>query len=226
MKEFFVEYVRIISKSIIGLLFGLGFFYILLNAFHASSINKVVYVSELDVYYSSYLDNVLAIKKNLDNYRYDKDKFAHNMPTMQKISSEITACYNILNSNEGLLGKSEGMKLGFNDVYNLNNYFINSLIDQCFISDISWVMKDEVLQDSNFAREVAIQYNVNDILSNNSMYIKDELRDNSSYYYNTAVSNAMIRNDLNSSYRLVLRNYYDFSKIILNLSEYLVRGDK
>ena len=36
----------------------------------------------------------------------------------------------------------------------------------------------------------------------------------------------MIRNNLNSSYQMVIRNYYEFSKMILDISNYLVEGDK
>jgi len=225
MKAFFGEYVKIISRSIMGLIFGLGFFYILLNAFHASSIDKSVYVSESDVYYSNYMNNVMQIKKNLDSYRYDSNKFAFGMPTLQKISSEISSCYNILNSKEAILGYSEGMEIGYKEVYNLNNYFINDLSDEYFVSNLSWVLRDDELKNSTFGKRVANYNAINDILAYNGSYLKDELRDNSSYYYNTSISNAMIRDNLNSSYRMVARNYYDFSQIVLDLSEYLVGGD-
>ena len=106
----------------------------------------------------------------------------------------------------------------------LNN-FIDNFNDKCWTSNISWLYIDRK-DKTNFIKSVEQYDGTNKILVNNALYIKQELNDNSSYYYNTAISNAMIRNNLNSSYQMVIRNYYEFSKMILDISNYLVEGDK
>lgn len=224
MKDFFKDYVHIIAMAIVGLVFGVSFYYLLINAFHAASISKVVHVNPSDIYYQGYQNNLVKIKNNLDRYSFDRDKFNYNITEMQHIYSDINYCYGVLTSNETIIGYIEGQNLGYVDVYNLNNYFINSLIDSCYTSNLSWIVKDDVR--GSLVKERLINASLSlDILSYNSSYVKDELRDNSSYYYNTAISNSTIRDDLNSSYRMVLKNYNSFAEIILELSDYLVRGD-
>lgn len=226
MKEFIKEYVHILGTIVVGLIFGLGFYYILLNAFHSSAMSKEIFVNVNDVYYREYSENLELIKKNLDSYTYNNDKFSLNSSKVQGIFSSINSCYNFLSNEDAVLGYKNGDVLGYKRVYDLNKNFSNSLIDMCYISNILWMLKDEeVLKNSHFANMSSYKQIV-DILSNNTSYIDTELRDNSSYYYNTEISNSMVRNGLNSSYRMVLRNYDDFSKIILQLSEYLVGGDK
>ena len=62
-------------------------------------------------------------------------------------------------------------------------------------------------------------------LVDNAKFLRNELRDNSSYYFNTGVSNSMIRNNLGSVYQKVVRNYADFSYIVADLTNYLAEGE-
>ena len=226
MRSFFKEYIHIIVSVVCTLIFGLGFYYILLNAFHASAINKKVLVSSNDVFYSNYQTNVSSIKRNLDNYKYSENHFEYDMVTMEKVYSKLRICYDYLeDSEEGLLKYGNDAEIGYIEVFNLNNYFLNSLVDKCFTSNISWIIYEEKLKGYELTEDVSVYNDIVNILGSNADYIKSELRDNSSYYYNTAISNAMVRNNLNSSYQSVAKNYYDFSKVILRLSNYLNRGE-
>ena len=144
---------------------------------------------------------------------------------MQKIYSSISTCYNFLKEDKTIIGNTHATKIGYYEVYELNNYFINTLMDKCMTNNLTWLINDEKVLKTSFSKKIENYVLVTDILTNNATYVKDELRDNSSYYYNTAISNSMVRNNLNSSYRLILRNYDDFSKIIYDLSDYLVRGE-
>lgn len=224
MKDFIKEYVHIFAVLVIGLVFGLGFYYILLNSYHSSSINEKAYVLENDVYYKDFKENLTQIKKNIDRYDYYAVSFKYDLSTMQKIYSNINYCYSVMNSEESIISLKNGNSVSYINVYNYNSYFINNMIDKCFTSNLSWI-ETENNSSSKIKNMVAEHQLTVDILSNNALYLKNELRNNSSYYYSTKISNSMIRNNLNSSYRLVLSNYNYFSEIILDLSNYLVRGE-
>ena len=225
MKEFFKEYIHLIGTIVVGLIFGLGFYYILLNAFHASTMSRQVYVNVNDLYYKEYQENLYLLKSNLNNFSYKNDKFSLNSSKVQGIYASLNSCYHVLNGDGAILSNKNAELLSYKEVYDLNKNFKNSLIDMCYISNISWMLKDEEILNTKYLSNLSAYSQTVDILSNNTSYIDTELRDNSSYYYNTEISNATIRNNLNSSYRLILKNYDDFSKIILELSKYLVGGD-
>ncbi len=224
MKDFFKEYLKIIISIITTLLFSVAFFYILLNAFHASSINKKVAAHPDSIYYLGYKENLNQINENIKNYTYDNKKFALSMDMVEKIYINLKICSEYMSENTTILDNSKEI-FSYYDVYKVNNNFIDNFNDKCWTSNISWLYIDRK-NKTNFIKSVEQYDGTNKILVNNALYIKQELNDNSSYYYNTAISNAMIRNNLNSSYQMVIRNYYEFSKMILDISNYLVEGDK
>ena len=220
MKINFKKYLHIVAIGLLFLILCISFYYLIINIYHDSSMNKKVFVSEDDVYYKKYQSNINDIKINLDNYVYNKNKYKYDFNTMNNIYNRINYCYNILSLNDSILG--DKTFLDYKDVNELNNQFINSYIDKCFTTNLSWInnLSNSKLKDQFYNAKFSV-----DILINNSLYLRDELRDNSSYYYNTDYFNKRIRNNLESSYQLVLHNYSDFSKIILDLSNYLVRGE-
>ena len=143
---------------------------------------------------------------------------------VEKIYINLKICSEYMSENTTILDNSKEI-FSYYDVYKVNNNFIDNFNDKCWTSNISWLYIDRK-DKTNFIKSVEQYDGTNKILVNNALYIKQELNDNSSYYYNTAISNAMIRNNLNSSYQMVIRNYYEFSKMILDISNYLVEGDK
>ena len=48
---------------------------------------------------------------------------------------------------------------------------------------------------------------------------------NSSYHYSTDVFKNTVRNEFLSQYNMVINNYKNFSDIILEISDYLVKGE-
>lgn len=224
MKDFIKEYVHIFAILVIGLMFGLGFYYILLNSYHSSSISDKAYVLENDVYYTDFKENLTQIKKNVDSYNYYAVNFKYDLSEMQKIYSNIKYCYSVMSADESIIALKNGNSVSYANVYDYNTYFINNMLDKCYTSNLSWITSDSMANSK--VKDIVKNHKLTiDILANNSLYLKNELRNNSSYYYSTSVSNTMIRNNLNSSYRLVLSNYDYFSEIILELSNYLVRGE-
>ena len=222
MRDFFKEYVHIITTVLTALLFGLGCFYFLINAFHASSMNKTVYVNKNDVNFTQYMSNVDIIDSNVKGYNYNDKKFDYDIGMMESISSKIGICSTMLKDEGSIYTIENNSNIGFSEVYDLNNYFINTLMDNCFVANISWLIRDENLNETEYSKKVLIYNNYVNSLVDNAKYLRNEMRDNSSYYFNTGISNAMIRNNLGSIYQKVIRNYVDFSGVIADLSKYLV----
>jgi len=221
MKTSVKKYLHISGLVLLGLIFCISFYYLIINIYHDSSMNKKVFVYLDNIYYKKYLNNVNDIKKNLDNYSYNKSKHEYDSNTMNNFYNKVNSCYNILAKSNIII--DEDVFLGYKEVNELNNDFINLYIDKCFTTNLLWISS---LNNSNLKKQFNNAKFSIDILANNSLYLRNELRDNSSYYYNTNDFNLRIRNNLESSYQLILHNYSDFSKIILDLSNYLVRGEQ
>lgn len=222
MREFFREYLHIITTSFTALLFGLGFFYLLLNLFHSSSMAKTVYVNKGDLSYQQMSQNINIIDENLSKYQYSNKSFEYDVGMMESISSKLRVCSTMLKDEGSFYSLPENTEASFAQVYDVNNYFINTLMDKCFISNVSWIIRDENVKSTPYTDKVRIYENYANSLVDNAKYLRLELRDNSSYYFNTGISNAMTRNNIASIYQKVLRNYADFSSIIADLSKYLV----
>lgn len=225
MKKIIKEYIHIFAIFIIGLMFGLGFYYILLNSYHSTEITDKAYISKTDIYYQELSDNLEQIKENIDKYSYYNTKFNYSYNDMEKIFSSINYCYDKLNTKESVISVKEDDYINYSKVYDYNNYFINTIIDKCFTTNFAWIDGKEI-KDSKIKKLVNTHKLSIKVLTNNALYLKNELQNNSSYYYNNGVSNTVIRNNLNSSYRMVLSNYDYFSQMLLDLSNYLVSGDK
>ena len=158
MKTLIKEYLHIIAIGILGMLFGLSFYYILINTFHSASINKKVYVSNNDIYYKNYQNNLNSIKNNLDNYKYIKNKYIYDKNKIDLIYSSINTCYNKLNSKDGFYKTKKGytmlildgvtsindiiIVIGYVEVNRLNDYFINELINECYIVSLNNVINN------------------------------------------------------------------------------------
>lgn len=221
MKSINNKYLYYIKFVLLFLIFCIAFYYLVINIFHSTSLNKKVYTSSSDNYYRKYQLNIDAINANLKNYTYKNNKYAYDNNTMHSINNRLAVCYNALNSQKGLFG-IRNENITYYDVYELNNNFINSLIDKCFHSNLLWITSSK---DSKLKEEILSKQNMINTLANNSSYIKDELKGNSSYSYRTTYLQRNVRNDLESTYQFVLHNYYDFSQIILDFSNYLVEGE-
>lgn len=216
MKTKLKEYLHIIGVSVLCFIFCLSLYYLIVNISHSKIVSKQVYVSSSDKEYINYSNNAINIKSNLDNYKYNKNKHKYDTNTMYKIYNNVNACYNLLSSNNSILGNKD-VYVKYKDLYNLNNYLINSLIDKCFTTNLLWISNSN---DSKLKENIIDSKYIVDMIANNSKYIKSILKDNSTYSF--------IRNDsnmLNNSYQFVLHNYSDFSKIVLDISNYLVNGE-
>ena len=186
MKSFIDEYSKIIMYTICGLLLVLSSYNILININHASFINQKVVVRNIDYEYKTYVDNVLKIEDTLLN----KQEFQNILPYLK---------------NNGAYKLMPGDKVGYERLYELNNYFIDVIINDVWISNLKLNNK----YNTSFNNEY-----VNNLISN-ANYINKELLNNSNFSYD--VRNNEVRNTIDEYYRFILNNYKSFSSLILEL---------
>lgn len=214
MKKLIKEYINLISLTLCFIVLGLGFYLLIINAYHFNNLKKDVYVNTLDNSIVSYQNNVKELENNiLELKRIDINN---------KNIIPLNRCHEALIKDSPLNNLKTGDILKYYDIYKLNEDYLNVVVNKCYVLGLV----DYSTLNNDFSK-IILRYK-NSILTLNdvSRYLKEELNDNGSYYYNTDISNSGIRNNLYSSYKRVLNNYSDFSSIILSISKDLVESDK
>ena len=191
MKKFLNEYLNIIMYAICGVLIVLSSYTIIININHAKFLNKDVLVSDMDIDFKLFKDNIIKIDDILDI----KDNYY------------LKSCLNIL-KNDGLYKKIPGDKLTYEDLYYLNNYFIEFVINDGYVSN---------LKSNNLVNELQKEF-VNNLIFN-ANYITSKLENNSNYQYD--VLNNDNGDSINIDYKMILKNYKEFSYILLEMCDSL-----
>ena len=192
MKAFLKEYTNILIYSITGVMLVLGTYSILINVNHASFISNKIVVREIDNDFKVFKDNVLQIENLLL-----KGKVKKNDRLISKTLSLL--------KKDGVYRLLPGDVLKYSDLYNLNNYFIDSIINDGWIS----TLKQSSDISNNFNNEFV------DDLIKNANYLNKELLNNSNYHYD--VKNNEVRDVLMEEYLFILENYKSFSSLVLEL---------
>ena len=187
MKKILDEYLEIVIYTICGIILVFSSYLIIINIKHATYIDQIVSVSIMDDDLLTYKENIIKLESNLES---------NNNIFLNKVL--------MLLKNDGLYKKIPGDKLNYQDLYSLNNYFIDVIINEGYFSNLK------------------INENISDIydkyvsmLIYNSKYINRELENNSNFHYD--VLNNEIRDSINEVYQMILHNYKEFSYILLEM---------
>ncbi len=166
---------------------------IIINILHAIFLNEKVFVIDKEKIYNDFKNNVLLIEKKIDES--DDNGKLHN-----SISTVL-----LLLKQDGVYRLLPGDELSFRDLYKLNGYFMDTIINE------GWYLK--ISQLNEFNSNINDEYV--DILVANANYLNKELLNNSNFEY---TYNKNIRDKINEEYQYILNNYQKFSFLILELS--------
>ena len=186
---------ELILYFICVLIFTLSFYCFVNNYKHYHSLNEKVMVSELDKNYISYKENVIKIENKI------------NHESKQSLLSKQLSYALMIMKKDGVFRLLPGDKLTYNDLFKLNNYFIENIYNGFWLQG---------LKEYPFVSEDLKK--MMDVIINNSTYLEQELLNNSDFF---SQPNDSMGKDIINKYHLILKNYDDFSYIILKLSDKL-----
>ena len=186
MKSIFGEYIKAIMYTVFGLILIMSTYLIIINVHHYNALSSTITVSDVDTNYVNYKKNVNEISKLLN-----------------KINSNasLNKTYNVLKQG-GLYRIIPNTKLTYHDLYQLNDYFINDILNNCWFSDLSKLNK-------NKSNDKIIK-----LLVDNANYLNKHFLDNGLTLYDS-VNKDKIYDD----YSIIIENYYMFSSVILSMSK-------
>ncbi|MBQ8891427.1 MAG: hypothetical protein IJ068_01010 [Bacilli bacterium] len=213
MKKFIKDYIKIISTTLIGLVFVLASFYLMINYNHSEEIKKQVYISYNDSRYQEGQEILRKINDNLVKFQNNSNK--SNAKVL--MYNSILNCYNVLQSEGTFFTLKPEKSYSSYEIYELGENFQSKLINSCYVLNLSYLKTEDLPNEFKDVAPFVTSYvdsinaNVQDSLA--------EIENNSSYFYTTNITSATIRNYLNSDYSTIANAYIDFANIILNLSE-------
>ena len=196
MKSLLGEYYNIVMYTIFGLILVMSSYVIILNVHHYNALGTKVIVSELDNDYKKYKDNITKLDNNINTIS-DNDN-------MKLYFSKALAIF----QKDGLFRILPQTKLEYGDLYKLNTYFIDEIINNC------WVITFQNL-------EISKKYqNIVDYIISNARYIDDYLSKDSLILYESNNKSRII-----NDYHMILNNYAAFSDVILDISNSVIGGN-
>ena len=187
MKSLIGEYYKVVLYTIFGLMIVMSSYCIILNIHHYNAISSEVTVSDIDTDYKEYINNINKIE--------DKVSKLSNSELARNIKSTVEVM-----KKSGVFRLIPKTKLGYNDLYDLNDYFIERLINDC------WIRYFNMTKLGSSHNDIA------NMLISNANYINSHLTDNSLTLYDSKDDSKII-----DDYHFIVRNYVMYSNIILDL---------
>ena len=187
MKSLIDEYYKVVLYTIFGLMIVMASYCIILNVHHYNAISSEVTVSDIDSDYKDYINNVNKIE--------DKASKLADSELLRNIKSTVEVM-----KKSGVFRLMPKTKLSYHDLYDLNDYFIERLINDCWVRYF------------NMTKLGSNHNDVVNMLISNANYINSHLTDNSLTLYDSKDDSKII-----DDYHFIVRNYVMYSNIILDL---------
>lgn len=181
MKTIFSDYLKIVIYFITGILLIISSYTIIINIKHYQSLSSIVVVSEIDNDYIKFKENVGLIEKS------------------KGLNARLASALEIM-KQDGVYRLIPNTKLSYNDLYKLNDYFIEELINNGWLSNIMELNESKKYQD------------MITILIKNSKYLNSVFTNNSLTMYDSSLD---IK--IEDNYHFILSNYLMYSNVILNI---------
>lgn len=192
-----------VSYLIITFIMGLSFFLLFINIYHCNEVN---YVYEKDVeefFVSNELkEEVSAISLKLTTVNLENYTDNSNYSLLVDTNDRINKCVSILNS-ENLYNSLDKEKMNILDIYEFQENYENNIVDECLVKQLYGIVD---LGDESDIMNNFIKNNIDIILTDVS-YVKNNLLNNSSYYFSTNASKNNVFNLYKESYYQIVSSY-------------------
>ena len=218
--EFFKQYLKIISYSLLGLVFAFASFYLLANLYHYLEIrkdfsydkNNPPIVTDIDASLATIQDNINKFNPNTYNGSIPTNK-------MQSIKQNIESCLISINNDEYKHIKTVN-KLSILDVYKLREAYENEVYNKCIVTNLNWLTELKDVNSTYLNNNKDLTQYYFDTLKSLTSYLKKDLINNSSYYYNTSIVSTSIKDNTKDGYYDVMDAYTKATNFVLYLSNW------
>lgn len=206
--EFIKQYFKIVNYALMGLIFMFAGFYLLVNAYHYLEIRKdyITDVSQenLVINLEEKLNSVLL---NVASFNVNDYNGGISSNQMAITKTNLTSCVNQFRNETYNLIKNKD-RITIVDVYNLRESYENNVLSKCIVNGLYWttMVEDDYGSKYLFNNKDVTQLYVSSLLSETS-YLKKDLLNNSSYFFNTSIASSSLKNNTKDGFYEVMSAY-------------------
>lgn len=216
------DYLKIIAYMLIGIVFAFSTFYLFINIFHYLELKKeyVIDISETAIV-KDYYSRLETIEKNISNFQVNNYKGTVNPSKMLVIQQNIKQCTSIMKDTylESIVNNDS---VNIVDIYKLRDSYENKILSDCIINNLYWSLNttdnninSKFLLDNQQMMKLYV-----DLLKNNTSYLKKDLLNNSSYYFNTSTASSGVKDNIRDGFFETLSAYKDASLYVEFISNW------
>ena len=216
--EFIKQYLKILSNVCTGLVFAFASFYLLANLYHFFELKKDFYTdfnSELIV-----TDIDETMRKVNDNISVTNTSQTIPVNDMNLIKQNLANCITSFHNPtiEELRNKN---KITIVDVYKLRESYENDILNKCVVNNLYWLLTPDPSYGEYLTNNTEItKLYMDTLLTSSTAYLKKDLLNNSSYYYNTSIASISILDNTRDGFYEVMDAYNRVAKLVLYVSDW------
>ena len=219
--DFIKQYLKILSNVCTGLVFAFASFYLLANLYHFFELKKDYYTDFNNELIVANIDETMRMIKN-NTEKFNSTNYKGKVPTntMILIGNNLNNCVSSFN-NYTVQEMRNKNKITIVDVYKLRESYENDILNQCVVNNLHWL----TTVDSSYGtyllnnKEITKLY-MDTLLTSSTAYLKKDLLNNSSYYYNTSIASISVLDNTRDGFFEVMDAYNRVAKLVLYVSEW------
>jgi len=220
--EFIKQYIKIINYALIGLVFAFAGFYLLSNAYHYLEIRRD-FITDFNTQplVIDVEEKMKNVSENISSFNANNYKGTVGINQMQVIYYNLKACSESFN-NETIKSMKEKDRITIIDVYQLRESYENDILSSCIVNNLYWTTTiDPATFNSKYLldNKKMMQLYVNSLLDETS-YLKKDLLNNSSYFFNTSIASSSIKDNTKDGFYEVMGSYGKAADYVEFISEW------
>jgi len=222
MANIFKQYFKVFGYALTGLCFGFAFFFLFLNFYHFLEIRREFrFGGEKDSYVLLLNEKLEKIETNINSFNTSGYNGTLNISEATKLKNSFNVCLSQFR-NETITELKNKEFINIKDVYNLRESFEDNISSKCLINNFIWLTtaKEDNYSDSFIVKNQGFLSSEISSLIRDTDYIKKELLNNSSYFFNTDISTSAVKNTTKDAFYSVMSSYNKAADFILNMSEW------
>jgi len=219
MMDILRQYFNFIGYALIGVAFGFAFFYLFLNVNHYFEVRRSFsFDGATDNTVIKIKDNLEKIKSNINTPITSEYVNGLNINDITSVKNRFNVCINVLESEE--LNKVVNDEIiDIKDVYNFRELYENELSSSCLVNQfIPLTTGNGPLSKMLGTKDKELYSLILNDLINSTEYVKNDLLNNSSYYFSTEISLVTGKDLTRDSFYQVLSSYEKSTSFLLDLS--------
>ena len=207
--EFFKQYLKIINYTLIGLVFAFTSFYLLANEYHYLELRKDYHVEfNSQPLVTSFENKIKTVNDNISKFNANTYQGSIPVNKMQVFYHNLKTCSDKF-SNETIQNMKDKDKITIIDVYKLRESYENDILNGCIVNNLYWlttINSDTFNNRYLLDNKDMIQLYINSLLDETS-YLKKDLINNSSYFFNTSIASSSIKDNTRDGFYEVIGAY-------------------